>query len=53
MEQMGSNIRQNADNAHQTEKIAVKSAGDAKDGGKSVRETGNCNERDCRQDLDH
>ncbi|ABQ27157.1 methyl-accepting chemotaxis protein [Geotalea uraniireducens] len=39
MEQMSSNIRQNADNAIQTEKIAVKSAGDAKEGGKAVEET--------------
>jgi len=39
MEQMSSNIRQNADNALQTEKIAVKSAGDAKEGGKAVEET--------------
>jgi methyl-accepting chemotaxis protein len=39
MEQMASNIRQNTDNAMQTEKIAVKSAGDAKEGGKAVMET--------------
>jgi methyl-accepting chemotaxis protein len=39
MEEMSSNIRQNADNALQTEKIAVKSAGDARDGGKAVQET--------------
>jgi len=39
MEQMASNIRQNTDNAMQTEKIAVKSASDAKDGGKAVTET--------------
>jgi methyl-accepting chemotaxis protein len=36
MEQMVSNIKQNADNAQQTEKIAVRSAGDAKEGGRSV-----------------
>ena len=36
MEQMASNIRQNADNATQTEKIAIKSAEDAKMGGSSV-----------------
>jgi len=41
MEQMASNIRQNADNAQQTDKIAVKSAGDAKEGGKSVTDTVN------------
>jgi len=39
MEQMSSNIKQNADNAIQTEKIAVKSAGDAKEGGKAVEQT--------------
>ncbi|MBI5558592.1 MAG: MCP four helix bundle domain-containing protein [Deltaproteobacteria bacterium] len=39
MEQMASNIRQNTDNAMQTEKIAVKSATDAKEGGKAVTET--------------
>ena len=39
MEQMVSNIRQNADNAQQTEKIALKAAQDAKEGGKAVAET--------------
>ncbi|KJS01735.1 MAG: hypothetical protein VR65_08305 [Desulfobulbaceae bacterium BRH_c16a] len=39
MEEMASNIRQNTDNAMQTEKIAIKSASDAKDGGKAVIET--------------
>lgn len=39
MEQMASNIRQNTDNAMQTEKIAVKSASDAREGGKAVTET--------------
>ncbi|OGR19426.1 MAG: hypothetical protein A2X81_13295 [Desulfobacterales bacterium GWB2_56_26] len=39
MEEMASNIRQNTDNALQTEKIAVKSAVDAKEGGKAVTET--------------
>jgi methyl-accepting chemotaxis protein len=39
MEQMTSNIKQNADNAQQTEKIAVKSSEDAKEGGKAVLET--------------
>ncbi len=39
MEQMASNIRQNTDNAMQTEKIAIKSASDAKEGGKAVTET--------------
>jgi methyl-accepting chemotaxis protein len=39
MEQMVSNIRQNADNAQETEKIALKAAQDAKEGGKAVLET--------------
>ena len=39
MEEMTANIRQNADNAQQTEKIAVKSAEDAKAGGAAVTET--------------
>ncbi len=39
MEQMSSNIKQNADNAQQTEKIAQKSANDAKEGGVAVAET--------------
>lgn len=39
MEEMVSNIRQNADNAQQTDKIAMKSAGDAKEGGKAVNDT--------------
>ncbi|MGB3222679.1 MAG: methyl-accepting chemotaxis protein [Desulforhopalus sp.] len=39
MEQMAANIRQNADNAMQTEKIASKSAEDAKAGGESVAKT--------------
>jgi methyl-accepting chemotaxis protein len=39
MEQMASNIRQNTDNAMQTEKIAIKSSSDAKEGGKAVTET--------------
>jgi len=38
MEQMTSSIKQNADNALQTEKIAVKTAVDARDGGKAVSE---------------
>jgi len=41
MEQMASSIRQNTDNAMQTEKIAIKSASDAKEGGKAVIETVN------------
>src|SRR5579862_7011124 len=41
MEQMVSNIRQNADNAQQTEKIAAKSADDAREGGRSVAEAVN------------
>jgi methyl-accepting chemotaxis protein len=39
MEEMTSNIRQNADNAMQTEKIAVKSALAAREGGQAVEET--------------
>ncbi|HEQ72033.1 MAG TPA: methyl-accepting chemotaxis protein [Spirochaetia bacterium] len=39
MEEMGANIRQNADNAMQTEKIALKAAGDAREGGKAVAMT--------------
>ena len=39
MEQMASNIKQNADNAQQTEKIALKAADDAKEGGHAVGET--------------
>ena len=39
MEQMAANIRQNADNAMQTEKIAAKSAEDAKQGGEAVNQT--------------
>jgi methyl-accepting chemotaxis protein len=36
---MGSNIRQNADNAQQTEKISFKVAQDAKESGQAVAET--------------
>ncbi|MGD0282386.1 MAG: methyl-accepting chemotaxis protein [Dissulfurispiraceae bacterium] len=39
MEEMTSNIKQNSDNSQQTEKIAQKSANDAKEGGKAVAET--------------
>jgi methyl-accepting chemotaxis protein len=39
MEEMSANIKQNADNALQTEKIAVKSAQDAQEGGKAVLQT--------------
>ncbi len=39
MEQMSANIKQNAENSQQTEKIALKSAEDAKEGGKAVGET--------------
>lgn len=39
MEEMVSTIRQNADNALQTEKIASKAAGDAKEGGEAVAKT--------------
>jgi methyl-accepting chemotaxis protein len=39
MEEMSSNIKQNADNATQTEKIALKAASDAKEGGDAVAQT--------------
>ena len=39
LEEMTATIRQNADNASQTEKIAAKSANDAKEGGEAVRHT--------------
>jgi methyl-accepting chemotaxis protein len=39
MEEMAASIRQNTDNALQTEKIAIKSASDAREGGKAVNET--------------
>ena len=39
MEEMAASIRQNTDNAMQTEKIAVKSSVDAKEGGKAVVQT--------------
>lgn len=39
MEEMATNIRHNTDNAMQTEKISIKSAADAKEGGKAVSET--------------
>ncbi len=39
MEEIGSSTRQNSDNAAQTEKIAVKVADDAIDGGNAVTET--------------
>ena len=39
MEQMAANIKQNADNAMQTEKIAFKSAEDAREGGGAVEKT--------------
>ncbi len=39
MEEMASGIRQNTDNAMQTEKIAVKSSVDTKEGGKAVTQT--------------
>jgi len=39
MEQMAANIRQNADNAMATEKIAVKAAADAEEGGNAVDKT--------------
>ncbi|TVQ96594.1 MAG: HAMP domain-containing protein [Desulfovibrionales bacterium] len=39
MEQMTANIRQNADNAAQTEKIALTAAREAQEGGKAVAQT--------------
>ena len=39
VEEMNATIRQNADNAHQTEKIALKSASDARDSGQAVSQT--------------
>ncbi|MBP7526622.1 MAG: hypothetical protein KA801_01775 [Syntrophorhabdaceae bacterium] len=39
MEEMVSNIRQNADNAQQTEKLALNAAEEAKEGGEAVTET--------------
>ena len=39
MEEMGASISQNADNAQQTERIAVKAANDAEESGKAVGET--------------
>jgi len=39
MEEMSSSIKQNSDNSSQTEKIAMKSATDAREGGKAVTET--------------
>jgi methyl-accepting chemotaxis protein len=39
MEQMAANIKQSADNATTTEKIALKAADDAENGGKAVTET--------------
>ncbi len=39
MEQMSANIQLNADNAAQTEKIALQTAQDAEDGGRQVKET--------------
>jgi len=38
-EEMTANIRQNADNAQQTEGIAIKTAQDAEEGGKAVKDT--------------
>ena len=38
MEEMNANIKQNADNAMQTEQIAVKAAADAREGGEAVEE---------------
>ena len=53
MEEMVSNIRQNADNAQQTEKIAVKSAEDAKRRRPVGGRGGQRHEGDRQQDLHH
>ncbi len=39
IEEMTASINQNADNANQTEKIAMKSSNDAKEGGEAVQQT--------------
>ena len=39
MEEMVANINQNSENAQQTDKIAIKAAADAREGGKAVTET--------------
>ncbi|MBN8216884.1 MAG: methyl-accepting chemotaxis protein [Spirochaetes bacterium] len=39
IEEMSATIRQNAENARQTEKIAAKSAADAREGGETVKQT--------------
>ncbi|MFP4565658.1 MAG: methyl-accepting chemotaxis protein [Spirochaetaceae bacterium] len=39
MEEMDSNIQQNADNSQETEKIALKAANDAEQGGTAVKQT--------------
>lgn len=39
MEEMAANIKQNSENSEQTEKIALKSADDAEEGGRAVGET--------------
>ncbi|MFO0592327.1 MAG: methyl-accepting chemotaxis protein [Polyangiaceae bacterium] len=39
VEEMSANIKQNADNATETEKIALKAAADAKEGGEAVNRT--------------
>lgn len=39
MEEIGASVKQNSNNAFQTEKIANKAAKDARDGGEAVRET--------------
>jgi methyl-accepting chemotaxis protein len=39
MEEMSSSVQQNADNAHQTDKIASKAAGDARTSGDAVKQT--------------
>ena len=41
MEEMTANIKQNASNAQHTEKIAIKAADDAREGGKAVSQTVN------------
>ncbi len=53
MEEMVSNVRQNADNAQQTEKIALKSAGDARESGRAVAETVTAMKDIAGKDIDH
>ena len=53
MEEMSANIQQNADNASQTEKIAMKVAGDTKESGKAVSETVTAMKEIAEKNFDH